>query len=262
VIGAPTRPLFRLLETNDGTTIHQFDFNFSDVTRFAVANSIESGSNMSYNMGIAYTPTGITVDPAVVVGTQKLTNFIYDDATGNFTATGTNNVTATIKYSKTPLVLTDDYKILLKGQLPTAFGYIHEDLKRASTNSPLFNNLVSQINASLPNGVTIEEIDFLFNQGSNKSNYIFYYFSDKTYVFHYFRTTENATDKTIVLTHRFWANATAIIPEPTYLSEIDKQFMDAKGLYVKKESFKINQTNIYTFTSTSNPFRITTYAFQ
>ena len=29
VVGAPTRPLFRLMETNDGTKITQFDFSFS-----------------------------------------------------------------------------------------------------------------------------------------------------------------------------------------------------------------------------------------
>ncbi len=71
VIGAPTRPLFRLLETNDGTKISKFDFTFDDAPRFATANSIDSGSLLSYNIGIAYTPTGILVSPPVEVAGQN-----------------------------------------------------------------------------------------------------------------------------------------------------------------------------------------------
>jgi hypothetical protein len=42
VVGANTRPLFRLLETNDGTKINQFDFSFTSLSRYATANSIET----------------------------------------------------------------------------------------------------------------------------------------------------------------------------------------------------------------------------
>jgi hypothetical protein len=43
--------------------------------------------------------------------------------------------TASIKYSNNPLVLTDDYKILLNGNPSTAFGYIASFLVTAPTNS-------------------------------------------------------------------------------------------------------------------------------
>ena len=110
VAGATTRPLFRLLETNDGTKVSQFDFNFTSASRFATSNSIETGSSVTNNIGIAYTPTGIIVSPAVKVGSQSLSAFTYDAATGNFNATGTAGVSASIKYSTKPLVLTDDFK--------------------------------------------------------------------------------------------------------------------------------------------------------
>ncbi|OOG77606.1 DUF4302 domain-containing protein [Flavobacterium sp. A45] len=259
VIGAPTRPLFRLLETNDGTKINQFDFNFSDVTRFALANSIESGSNMSYNMGIAYTPTGITVNPAVQVGTQKLTNFIYDDVTGEFTATGTNNVTATIKYSAAPLIKTDDYKKLLDGEPQTVYGYIAAYLSTAPTNSPLCTSLLNEINATLPANQKLSRIQLYFN--TPYGNYIEYRFSGgKPTIYHTVSTVENAADKTIVLINEYWDNGAAIIPEPKFLKAIDQKLLDPAGLYVKKEDFKIRFTNtVYTFTSASSPFRITTY---
>jgi hypothetical protein len=259
MVGTSTSPLFRLLETNDGTKKHPFEFDFTGPTRFGTATSLETGNFASLNLAVAYTPTGITVKPAVVVNGQSLTNFAHT-TDGTFVATGTGGVSAILSFTNRPPILTDDYKILLTGQAPTSFGYFHGDLKNASTNSPIFNTLINQVNTNLPGGITIEEIDFYFNQGANKSNYILYYFSDGTYVVHYFRTTENVAEKRIVLSHRFWANDTAIIPEPTYLKELDKQLMDVKGLYVKKESFRIKYPNtIYTFTSASNPFRITTY---
>ncbi|WP_281239178.1 DUF4302 domain-containing protein [Flavobacterium praedii] len=259
VIGAPTRPLFRLLETNDGTTQHQFDFSFTDITRFAVANSVESGSSMSYNMGIAYTPTGIVVDPAVEVGKQKLTNFTYDNVTGAFTATGTNNVTATIKYSDKPLVLTDDYKNLLDGKPQTVYGYIAAYLSSAQTNSPLCISLLNAVNATLPANQKLSRIQLNFN--TPFGNYIEYRFAGgKKTIYHNVTTAENTTAKTIVLIHDSWDNGTALIPEPAYLKGIDAKLMDPAGLYVKKENFKIQFSNtIYTFTSASSPFRITTY---
>jgi hypothetical protein len=259
VIGAPTRPLFRLLETNDGTKIHQFDFNFSDVTRFAVANSIESGSNMSYNMGIAYTPTGITVDPAVEVGSQKLTNFIYDDATGNFTATGTNNVTATIKYSDKPLVLTDDYKTSLSGNTFSRYGfYVGDYTDGVSTNSALFVSLLNNINSKLPAGVEIASVQLYFNHALG--NFIYYTFTGGFPAKrHYVNVTEDPVEKTLILTHKAWGTSTTA-PAPVYLQDFDKQLIDLKGLYAKKEKFKLYYTNtVYTFSSASNPFRITTW---
>jgi hypothetical protein len=53
VVGANTRPLFRLLETNDGTKLINSTFHllrFLDMPQ----NSIETSSSVKY-MGIAYT---------------------------------------------------------------------------------------------------------------------------------------------------------------------------------------------------------------
>lgn len=259
VIGASTRPLFRLLETNDGTKISQFDFNFTAASRYAVANSIDSGSNLSYNMGIAYTPTGITISPAVKVGTQLLSQFTYDAATGNFNATGTAGVTASIKYSNKPLVLTDDYKNLLNGNVQTVYAYIAANLATAPTNSALCVALLKEVNASLPATQSISRIQFYFN--SPYGDYIQYRFNGgKASIYHNVTVKEDPINKTLILTHDSWDNGAALIAEPSFLKNIDKQLMDPKGLYVKKESFKITYSNtIYTFTTASNNFRLTSY---
>jgi hypothetical protein len=256
VVGATTRPLFRLLETYDGTKTSQFDFNFTAATRYAVANSIETGSSMSYNMGIAYTPTGILVNPAVKVGTQILSEFTYDAATGNFIATGTAGVTATIKYSNKPLVLTDDYKVLLAGNPRTIYAYIAANLATAPSNSLLCNSLLNTINASLPSTQKVNRVSFYFNDGANGS-YISYSFTGgKSTLYHFVTVTEDPVNKTIILKDDGWLSGS----EPALLKDLDKQLLDPKGLYVKKESFKITYSNtIYTLTTASNNFRITTY---
>ncbi|MDR7209385.1 DUF4302 domain-containing protein [Flavobacterium piscis] len=256
LIGASTRPLFRLLETNDGAKISQFDFIFTAPSRYAVASSIEPGTNVSYKMAIAYTPTGIIVKPAVKVGTQSLSEFTYDDLTGDFIATGTGGVTASIKYTNTPLVLTDDYKILLEGNPATGFSYLTPYLTNAPTNSQFAKTLLAEINATLPSGVTLSEVQLNFNT-TDYGSYIGYYFEGgKASEFHDVQIVEDAENKTIILKDLGWASGST----PAVLAKIDAELLNPKGLYVKRENFKVTFSNtIYTFTSASSNFRLTTY---
>lgn len=258
VIGANTRPLFRLLETNDGTTTRQFDFSFNKATRFATADPITAGFSESYNIGIGYTPTGMIISPAIEIKGQKLSEFVYDDATGNFTATGTDGVSAVIKYTTKPLVLTDDYKTLLNGQPFTNFGYYEDDFtKGAVTNSTLFKKEIEKINASLPSGITISTVELYFNH--SQGNLILYSFSNGSTIIHFVNVKEDATNKTLILSHKSW-NGNVANSAPAFLVDFDKNLLDTKGLYVKKESFRLQYTNtVYTFTSASSAFRMTTW---
>ncbi|TDW51510.1 uncharacterized protein DUF4302 [Flavobacterium sp. 270] len=259
VVGADSRPLFRLLETNDGTTKHQYDFSFSPVTRFATANSIEAGYVMSYNMGIGYSPTGIVVSPAVLVGTQKLSVFVYNPADGSFTATGTGGATAVIKYTTRPLIVNDDYKALLTGKPQIVLGYIAANLYTAPTTSKYAKTLLDKVNATLPANQQLSRIQIYFN--SAFGTYIEYRFNGgKASLYHNLTTSENATNKTIILNHDSWDNGSAYIAAPAFLKDLDAEFMNAGGLYIKKEIFKITFSNqIWTITSSSSNFRITTY---
>lgn len=258
VIGDESRPLFRLLETNDGKTIHQFDFTFSEITRFAEANSIEAGYSVTYDMGIGYSPTGIIVSPAVEVGGQKLTDFVYNDLDGSFTATGTNGVSATIKYTSEPLVLTDDYKAVLTGMPLSWFGYFADDYTEdAVTNSPLFKNELANINASLPNGQSIASVQLYFNH--SLGTFIYYTFNGRSALFHFVNVVEDPVGKKVILKHVSW-NGNTTVATPPFLSNFDKHLMDTNGIYVKKENFELYYTDpVYSFSSSSTPFRMTTW---
>jgi hypothetical protein len=262
VIGAPSRPLYRFIETNDGTKLSQFNFTFNPLTRFAIVNSTEVGPSINSNIGIGYTPTGIVVDPAIVVGNQKLSNFTYDEITGNFNAIGINGVTASIKYSNKPLIVTDDYKALLSGQPAANFGYVALYMMRAKTNSPYCIDLLTEINAFTGNAQRIDRIQFAFNSPTG-SRLEYTFRGGKATIFQNVSISEDPVNKALILKHVSWTTGGNTIAEPAFLRKIAAEFTNSKGLYVTKENFKILfPNNVYTFASAASNFRITTYAFQ
>jgi Domain of unknown function (DUF4302) len=268
VIGASTRPLFRLLEIKQGTNSEIFDFTYGSDARFATGSAVALGSSGGFGLGVAYTPTGIIVSPSIVIGNQSLTSFTYDATTGNFVATGKDGLTASIKYSSKPLVLTDDYKMLLAGNPNKVYAHIGLNGTRgASTNSPLFLSLLKDAEATLPAGQIMTRIQPWFNNASG-SNYIEYRFANASApnvavlrLYHFFTVTENAQTKTITLNPLAWKssnlNSAPSIPAPEFLKGLDDQLTNTDGLY-----FKLEPSGFYTFTSISSPFRITMFAFQ
>ena len=266
VIGSDKRPLFRLLEINDGTDIHKLDFNYASNTRFATANSVENGYSLSYNMGIAFTKTGITVSPAIVVNDQELTDFIYDDSTGSFTATGTNGVSAAIKYSDKPLILTDDYKLLLPGGGNNVYAYMRGFTEFEGPNSALFLSLLADIEKT--SGVPLVRAQLWFNN-TDESNYIEYRSGDdvteKRY-YHYFTIKADDVNKTVTFIPGVWKSSIAAagdsgtapegptIPRPAFLKALDDEFMNPDGLYFAE--IPVTSYRGYTFASTKTPFRM------
>jgi len=261
IIGDPSLGLYRGLETNDGTTKKTYDFNpFSIITRYT---TIADAAGV-YDMGIGYAPNGIVVSPAIVVGNQKLSNFIFNEADGSFTAKGTGNVSATIKYSDVPFLITTDYKIMLQ-KPTTAFGYIAANLAAAPSNSLLYRTLLNEINASLPSTQKVNRVQFTFNDAAGDSYIAYTFTGGKTTIYHNITVAEDAVNKTLKLVSGTWENNVGVaIPEPALLKNLDAELTNSKGLYVRKESFTFNASNtIYTFAnSNNNGFRMTTYAFQ
>jgi len=259
ITGDMFSPLFRLLETNDGTATHSFEFDYNTKARFGTATSLEPGSQEAYDVAFAFTPTAAVSKLPVIVKGQKLTNFVYDSATNNFVATGTGGVSATIKYTNAPPILTDDYKLFLsgKGNPYKYFYYIPANLSSAPTTSDYFKYLVSKVNATLPANQSISGINIFFNNASNQT-YISYLFSGgKATINHLVTTSEDAVNKTIILKDAGW-NVTPAAA--AFLKDIDNEFTNPKGLYIKKENFKISYSNvIYSFASASSSFRMTAY---
>lgn len=266
VIGSDKRPLFRFLEVNDGTDIHKLDFNYASNARFATANSVEQGYSISYNMGIAFTKTGIIVSPALIVNNQELTEFIYDDNTGDFTATGTNGVSATIKYNTKPLVLTDDYKLLLPGGGNNVYAYMRGFTEFEGANSALFLSLLENIEKA--GGVPLIRAQLWFNNADG-TNYIEYRSGDdvaEVRYYHYFTINADEVNKTVTFIPGIWKSGTATpgqsgtapegptISRPSFLKALDDEFMNPNGLYFAE--IPTIGFRGYTFTSTTTHFRM------
>ncbi|MCA1918813.1 MAG: DUF4302 domain-containing protein [Flavobacterium piscis] len=258
ITGGPTSPLFRLLEINDGSALHLYDFDFNTNARFGTATSLDPASNQIYNLALSFTPTGAIAKPALVVKGQKLSNFVYDSVSDKFIATGTGGVSATIKYTNVPPTLTDDYKILLPGKIYARFGYYAGDyVEDSPTNSQLFVNELAAINAALPEGVELASVQVYLNH--SLGNFIYYTFIGRPAVFHYIDVEEDATGKKIILKHKSW-NGNPAATAPAFLANFDKHLINANGVYVKKENFKLGYSNtVYTFTSASSSFRMTAW---
>ncbi|TDO96151.1 DUF4302 domain-containing protein [Flavobacterium sp. 245] len=253
-------PLFRILETNDGGTVKKYEFNFNSVTRFGLAAPLENVNAETLKAAVAYTPTGITIKPAVVVGTQSLTDFVYNPTDKSFVATGTNGATAAIKFTNAPPRLTEDYKIFLEGGPQITIGYIAANLSTAATNSPYAKSVLDKVNATLAANQKLARVQIAFNDPLN-GNYIAYTFNGgKATIYHFFTTTEDAVNKTIILTDDGWLGGT--VASRAFLKVLDDEITNPKGLYIKKETFTIYYTNvIYTYASASTPFRLTNYRF-
>lgn len=255
VIGSNVFGANRGLEIIDGTTKKTYDFNpFSTVTRF----TNYSDATEINEIGIGYAPNGLVISPAIVVGQQKLSNFVYNSTNGSFTATGTNGVSASIKYSNAPFVITDDYKNFAPGQPQKVVGYIAPNLTTAPSNSLSCNTLINKINATLPATQQLSRIQVVFNNAVN-GTYIQYLFNGgKATITHFVTTKVDAVTKTIILTDDGWTHNAATI---AVLKDIDAEITNPKGLYIKKEAFTYNASNaLYTLANASNNgFRISAY---
>lgn len=258
LVGGIDKPLFKFLEINDGKSIKKYEFGYNPASRYSSSSSLDAGSSEVVSMGIGYTPTGLVVSPALKVAGQSLTNFVYDEASKSFTATGTGGISTAIKYINVPLSLTNDYVTLLSGNPYSRFGYYVGDYTEdAPTNSELFFKELAAINASLPAGVTISSVQLYLNHPLG--NFIYYTFAGRAAIFHYVNVTGDAVGKKVILTHQSWNGNTAVAA-PAFLKEFDKHLVNADGVYVKKENFRLFYTNIvYTFTSASSSFRMTTW---
>jgi hypothetical protein len=269
--GDASSPLFRLLQINDGTTTKDYQFDYNAQARFATGSSLDPAVKESYDFAFSFNPTGAFSKLPLEVKGQKLANYIFDPISKSFTATGTGGVAATIKFTNKPLLLTDDYKILLPANANVVYGHDRSILTAASTNSTLFLSLFKDIEASMPAGTTLLRVQPWFN--TPNGSYVEYRFSNAagvlTRVYHFFTLSVDETKKVIILTPTpKWTSgatfASALpIPAPANLKAMDDQLMNPAGLYFKKENFTVGATNtVFTFTSASSPFRMTTWAFQ
>ncbi|WP_428233078.1 DUF4302 domain-containing protein [Flavobacterium sp.] len=259
ITGDMTSPLFRLLEINDGTTTKSYDFDYNTDARFGTGYPLDPAVNTSYDLAFSFNPKGAYSKIPLEVKGQKLSDFLYNSTDNTFVATGKDGVKATIKYTNAPPIVTDDYKILLngKGNPQMILGYIAANLYTAPSTSDYFRFLINKVNATLPATQSIARVQIVFNNTANQTFIQYQFNGGKAAISHLVTTVEDAANKTIILKDAGWTVAPTAY---AFLKDIDNELTNPKGLYVKKENFKITYSNvIYTFTSAASSFRMTSY---
>lgn len=248
------KPLFRSLLITSGGATNGYELNYSGTTRFAQVESANLAPINDVNgFGVAFTETGIKINPAVVVGEEVIEYFDYNAATEEFISVNSGDVKAVINYLQKPFQQTDDYKVFLKR---SAVGFIGENLSGAAGNSDLFKKLLNDIFAAQPNNY-IDRIEISFSGPNANSSIRYSFLGGMAPVTHTVRITEGPLGN-LLFTHVSWSSTTM----PDAIREIDGYLMDPNGVFVKREKYKVGAPNvIYTFSAAGTPFKMTTYIF-
>lgn len=251
VTGLPGKAIFRKLTTNDGGEERVYDFNFDSNTRFATVYSEDYKLNESEGVGIAYTDSSIIIQPAIELNGTQLSEFTYDSSEAMFVATA-NGVTAKIEYTSVPLP-NKDYKTFLPSRKAKLLIFDPVYLMDAAPNSPLFKQLFN----AAPSGKEIEEILIFFNYQGDPTFHLIQYTLKDGSNFGYFFDTQDGNGKMILKTKgQGWSGSGQ---PPAFLKEFNNYLVDLGGLYVKKESFKIEYGNqIYTLINADSASDINT----
>jgi len=250
----PQSTMFKsLVVDNQGSsTIYSLDYSGSS-RRGRVVDAEKIPINSIGGLGFGFTPTGVVVNPAIIIGGEEVTNLDYNAATKEFVGhTSTGKVT--VKNLDAPVFMSDDYKDLISGK---TVGFIFEDLWGAPSNSLGFSDAVVAYYNALPptkKGM-LDRIQIGFN-GNNSS--IRYTFKDglDPYI-HNVRLTTSANGRLVFTS----VSKTGTLP--AQLQSIDDALVHPAGFFVKKEDSFGRYTNKVYSLSSASPIKIAfaTYLF-
>ena len=175
----PTSSVFQVLRIENSNGVSNFNLNYNAGDLFAKPRiTFDDGSVSEFQFGVAFTPSGLILSPALEYEGQTYTDFVYDAATSSYVST-VGGTTASILFSEEPAFLAKDVEFLrqrgtflyrpsLGSNSLTSFGYL---------------SMIAQINANLaPKGFRFNEfqlsLDFQSDNCDTKLNIIVQRISD------------------------------------------------------------------------------------
>ncbi|PKV50464.1 uncharacterized protein DUF4302 [Aquimarina sp. MAR_2010_214] len=123
-----------------------YSFDYDSLRLFVKSQNQSDGSIKEVSYGIAYTPEGLVVSPAIEIGGNSYENFIFDATSGSYVSEVGGNK-ATIGFIDRPTVISNDIDKLTTVGFRT---FSHRVSWGTSPRTSLgFNNLITQINTNL-----------------------------------------------------------------------------------------------------------------
>ncbi|WP_074410104.1 MULTISPECIES: DUF4302 domain-containing protein [Aquimarina] len=145
-----TTSVFQGLTIEDGSGKTFYTFNYDSLRLFANSqNQADDGTVTEVAYGIAYTPEGLVVSPAIEIGGNTYENFVFDTVSESYIS-GVDGSKATIGFINQPPFINND--IFDIGTEFTDFVYIPRVFPPDTRTSLAFQALTEQVTTNLANG--------------------------------------------------------------------------------------------------------------
>lgn len=255
----PTSSVFQVLRIVNSNGVSNFNLNYNPGDLYAKPRiTFDDGSVNEFQFGVAFTPDGLILSPALEYEGQTYTDFVYDATTSSYIST-VGGTTASILFSEEPAFLANDVEVLKQR---------NEFLYRPSLGSnPLtsigYYSMIAQINASLaPKGFRFNEFQLILDFQSDACKTQLYIVVQRISDGGRFATTY-CFEKAVIQDRKLFLNyLSPLTPNSDYfendLAPLIEFFNSSKGMiYTNEGSFSSNAASYSnsagTFTSIDNP---------
>ncbi|WP_372757788.1 DUF4302 domain-containing protein [Mariniflexile sp.] len=139
--------VFQVLRFENENGIQNYNLNYDSLRLYATPRTQnDTGEVSELNFGVAFSDTGLTINPAITFEGETYEDFVFDYPTNSYVST-VNGTTATILFSNTPVFLTDDVNGLGKTGHQVFGSRLSFGVN--SLTSPGFDALISTVNQNI-----------------------------------------------------------------------------------------------------------------
>ncbi|AJA68046.1 hypothetical protein MODO_1306 [Myroides odoratimimus] len=260
-----SKPYFRVVDVEVAGKVERFDFTNLGSVRMVDLQGNKLFKDSDY--ALTYNTRGFIVTPAMEVGGQKITSFLYDEISDSFIGKE-GNVKVSFKYSNKPVVWTDmSYKKLLS--LPTnpkepyfmfRTGSSYQILGSKFT-SVFLRNKIAEYGKGANGEYKMSAVNLTFNTTVNTGSGVVpcalseYVFEGKSYV--YFFQLKELQGNVVQVVPLGW-NTLSL---PAQVIELNDLFL-GENLYIRKERGTVQYSNpVITFISSKAPIVLPTWDY-
>ncbi len=253
LVSNATTSVFKLLVVSDGTKETRYNFNYNEARLYANPSYIDAlGNENELGFGIAATPTGLLVDPAIEIDGATFVEFTYDETKKQFIS-NSGSQTAAIGFFDEPAFITSDVQNIGTPKSENFRYFLSWGVN--SLTSSGFNSLIEDINTAVAlYGFEFRGLQFSSVPRTDGTVRVWVNLSGNWLSYSY---TSEIKEGKLFLTYVEPANGNGVTLEDA-VRPLLNFFGSTKGLYYTEEgSFKTN-TNRYsnlsgTLTSAESP---------
>lgn len=263
LVPGPTTSVFKQLTVQDEAENVSFDLVYDEIRFFGTAQSrgVNGEVTKTITFGITFTPSGLTVSPAIEVNGISHEDFDYDMVNDNFVSTVAGS-TAVLGSSNEPAFITNDFQFL-ENEGDPAIGYRPFTWGDSPLTSQGFQALLNETDVNLnPRSFSRIQFNPTFPSAAGSSDcesilFIWYFSNGTEFRADYCFSAVTVNDRKLFLTYSGPSGGNGTAREAQMRPIIDF-FASENGLIVTSEGgFSTSERNFSnlsgTLTSVDNP---------